>query len=224
MCGRYTLSATAEEISEVFELDDVPAIPPRYNIAPTQLVPAIRSTPDGPARSLYMLHWGLIPSWADGPAIGNKLINARAETVAIKPSFRSSFKSRRCLMVADGFYEWRKVEKGKQPYCIRRADGRPFAFAGLWERWMSPDGTEVESCAVITTEPNELMRTIHDRMPVILEQDAWRTWLNPAPTKPEVLQELLVPLPASLLRAYPVSTKVNNPRFDRPECADPMPE
>lgn len=218
MCGRFTLRSKASDVAKAFSLLDVPELPLRYNIAPTQAVPIVRLGDDG-NRSLALAHWGLIPSWADDPAIGNRMINARADTVATKPSFRTAFKKRRCLLVADGFYEWQKTDGKKQPYYIRLKDGAPFGFAGLWERW-ERDGKAIESCAIITTDANELMEPIHNRMPVIISPDAYEVWLDPAAQEPERLQRLLSPYPAAELTAYPVSTVVNNPRNEQASCIE----
>jgi putative SOS response-associated peptidase YedK len=171
MCGRFALFASGEEVAQRFQLSETPLFDPRYNIAPTQTVPAVRAGDGG--RYLSLLRWGLIPSWSSDPKIAYKLTNARSETAASKPSFRSAFKQRRCLIPASAFYEWQKVSaKIKQPYCIRPRDGGLFAFAGLWERWNDPAGETVESCTILTTEANELMRPLHDRMPVILDSSA----------------------------------------------------
>lgn len=218
MCGRFTLRSKASDVAKAFSLLDVPELPLRYNIAPTQAVPIVRLGDDG-NRSLALAHWGLIPSWVDDPAIGNRMINARADTVATKPSFRTAFKKRRCLLVADGFYEWQKTDGKKQPYYIRLKDGAPFGFAGLWERW-ERDGKAIESCAIITTDANELMEPIHNRMPVIISPDAYEVWLDPAAQEPERLQRLLSPYPAAELTAYPVSTVVNNPRNEQASCIE----
>lgn len=218
MCGRFTLRSKASDVAKTFNLLDVPELPLRYNIAPTQAVPIVRLGDDG-NRSLALAHWGLIPSWADDPAIGNRMINARADTVATKPSFRTAFKKRRCLLVADGFYEWQKTDGKKQPYYIRLKDGSPFGFAGLWERW-ERDGRAIESCAIITTDANELMEPIHNRMPVIIPPSAYDLWLDQAVQEPERLQPLLCPCPAGELTADAVSTVVNNPRNERAECIE----
>jgi putative SOS response-associated peptidase YedK len=217
MCGRFTLSLDGAGLQQAFPDFTPPAgtVAARYNIAPTQPVAVV--TNDGKNR-IEFFHWGLIPSWAKDPSIGHKLINARAETLAEKPSFRSAYKRRRCLVLADGFYEWRKDDaKTKTPLYIRLKDGQPFAFAGLWEVWHSPLGDEIPSCAIITTEPNSLMASIHNRMPVILPRGEWREWLDPAERGAISLQGLLVPYPAEAMMAYPVSTAVNNPRVDAPE-------
>lgn len=223
MCGRFTLRSPAGVVAEEFGLLDVEPLRPRYNIAPTQPVAVIRRSPksrDAP-RQLVMLRWGLVPSWAADPKIGNRLINARAETVAEKPAFRAALRRRRCLVAADGFFEWRRTGSAKQPYFIRRVDDRPFAFAGLWEIWEGPDHTLLESCALITTEANALMASIHDRMPVILSPDHYALWLDPAMEDPRQLLPLLRPCPSEAMVAHPVSTHVNDPRHDDPRCVVP---
>jgi putative SOS response-associated peptidase YedK len=189
---------------------------PRFNIAPTQPVAGVRRGSSG--REAALLHWGLIPSWSKDPAIGSRMINARAETLSSKPSFRK----RRCLILADGFYEWQKTGgRSKQPYLIRLRDSRPFAFAGLWESWSGGD-TVVESCTIITTEPNALLAEIHDRMPVILHEQDYDRWLDPAIQDGGELESLLVAYPAEQMAYDPVSTLVNNPRNDAPACAEPL--
>lgn len=169
-----------------------------------------------------MLHWGLIPSWAKDSKIGSKLINARAETVAEKPSFRSAFRKRRCLILADGFYEWQQQEgkKQKQPFYFQLNDGCPFAFAGLWEHWKDSNGEEIDSCTILTTEANELMHPIHHRMPVILDHKNYELWLNPEVKQPELLQPLLCPYPTQEMQAYPVSKLVNKPSQDSADCIE----
>jgi putative SOS response-associated peptidase YedK len=210
----------------------VPPLAPRFNIAPTQPVAAVRLAPESGQRQLAFLKWGLVPAWAKDPAIGNRLINARAESVAEKPAFRAAFRRRRCLVVADGFYEWQRSGGRKQPYFIRLRDDRPFAFAGLWESWEGKDvprtfwetvpGTSLlETCTLITTGPNELMEPIHNRMPVILAPNDYDRWLDPAIQEPDALRPLLRPYPASAMLALPVSPHVNNPRNDDAECIAP---
>ena len=217
MCGRYTLKTPVDDLARQFEVDEYPSsLTPSYNIAPTQQVATVL-VEDG-KRKLEMLHWGLIPSWAGDPAIGNRMINARAETVATKPSYRSAFKSRRCLILADGFFEWRKTSNGKQPFYIHMEDGSPFAFAGLWESWKN--GREIRSCTIITTDPNELVGEIHNRMPVILHSEDYEMWLDPDFDEKEPLTTLLKPYPASEMEAYPVSRKVNKPSNNQPECIE----
>lgn len=220
MCGRFTLSQPVEAIVSVFQLSEVPKLEPRYNIAPTQLVPTLHQI-QRDKRQFQMLRWGLIPSWAKNPAIGNKLINARAETVAEKPSFRSAFRHRRCLVIADGFYEWRRQDGKKQPFYFRLQDGQPFAFAGLWEHWQNPNGEVIDSCTIITTEANETLQPIHDRMPVILNPKDYDSWLDPM-EKPEQLQQLLQPYSSTNMTSYPVSTKVNKPTNDTPELINSL--
>jgi putative SOS response-associated peptidase YedK len=221
MCGRYTLRSSRESIAQAFDVPEVPELPARYNIAPTQSVPAVRVDPDRRVRELSLFLWGLVPSWADDPSIGNKMINARAETVAEKPAFRHAFKSKRCLVVADGFYEWRKFDRNKQPYFIRMKDERPFAFAGLWEYWERDTGA-LQSCTIITTEPNDLVAPIHDRMPVILPESDYDLWLDPEVGDPKRLKPLLAPYPEHEMEAYPVSTMVNSPANDEEGCVEPI--
>ena len=221
MCGRFTLSHLAEAIASTFQLSTIPAIKPRYNIAPTQLIPTILPTDTGD-RQLRMLRWGLIPSWAKDPAIGAKLINARSETVAEKPSFRSAFRHRRCLVIADGFYEWQRQEGKKQPFYFRLQNQQPFAFAGLWEHWQDSKGEVIDSCTILTTQANELLQSIHDRMPVILDAKDYDSWLDPAVQKPEQLHHLLKPFSPEAMISYPVSTKVNNPGNDTAECINSL--
>jgi putative SOS response-associated peptidase YedK len=221
MCGRFSQSQPSAAIAQAFQIA-VPPLTPRYNIAPTQSVATVLRTPEQKDRQFRILHWGLIPSWAKDAKIGAKLINARAETVAEKPAFRSAFRHRRCLVLADGFYEWQQQEnkKQKQPYYFRLQDGRPFAFAGLWERWKDANGDEMESCTFLTTEANELMRPIHSRMPVILDPKGYDLWLDPEVKQPELLKPLLRPYPTQEMEAYPVSKAVNKPSNDSSECIE----
>lgn len=221
MCGRYNLRTTPAQMQEFFDLFREPEgdWSPRYNIAPTQSVAAVRQSPDG--RDVVWLHWGLIPFWTKDASSARPLINAKAETVAEKPSFRAAFKRRRCLIPATGFYEWKKTGgRTKQPYHIHRPDDGLFAFAGLWERW-DKSGEPIESCTILTTDANELMADIHDRMPVILHPDDYATWLDPDIEDADELQGLLVPAPADDLTADPISTYVNNPRHESSECLNP---
>jgi putative SOS response-associated peptidase YedK len=216
MCGRFTLAVPAADIADFFEVDARLNLPPRYNIAPTQQAPVVRTKEDG--RELALLRWGLVPAWAKDPAIGNRMINARAESVAEKPAFRAAFKARRCLVPADGFYEWQKAGKGKQPFYIRRKDRAPFAFAGLWERWRDrAEGETLETFTIITTEPNSLMAPIHNRMPVIIPEEAYEQWLDPEERGDP---DLLVPYPEEELTAYPISTWVNSPAHDDARCIE----
>ncbi len=222
MCGRFTQTATAETIAEQFHLDEPPLFKARYNISPSQRVAAIRITPESAKRACAMLRWGLIPSWATDPKIGDQCINAKAETVAEKPSFRAAFKQRRCLVLADGFYEWQRQGKRKQPMWIGLKNKRPFAFAGLWEQWTPAEGAPLETCTIITTEPNELMAPIHNRMPVILSPSCYDPWLDPGFQDVASLTSFLYPYPSEELTAYPVSTLVNNPRNELSQCLEPL--
>jgi putative SOS response-associated peptidase YedK len=222
MCGRFTLTTSPEQLRAAFEGLSVPdQIQPRYNIAPTQPVAVVVN--DGNFKLDYFT-WGLIPSWAKDPSIGNRMINARAETLAEKPSYRAAFQRRRCLVLADGFYEWRQEpgSRTKTPMYIRLESGEPFAFAGLWENWNAPDGSNILSCTIITTEPNSLMQTIHNRMPVILPREAFPVWLEPRETNPQSLHDYLIPFPAERMTAYPVSTLVNSPANDDARCILPL--
>lgn len=222
MCGRYTLIRLQDILEKFPWIEHLPpGIVPRYNIAPTQPLLAIAN--DKPDEFTH-LAWGLVPSWAKDPSIGNRMINARAETIAEKPAFRNALKRRRCLLPADGFYEW-KAEPGskrKTPMRIRLKDGKPFAFAGLWEQWHDPAGTgsELRTCTILTTAPNELMARIHDRMPVIVPPDRYRDWLAPGEADPENLREFLGAYPAAEMQAEPVSTFVNSPKNEGPGCVE----
>jgi putative SOS response-associated peptidase YedK len=221
MCGRFTLRTPASVLIEEFQLAGCPQLQARFNIAPTQLVAAVRVSPDAGERQLAMLRWGLVPSWAKDPSLGNRMINARAETVAEKPSFRPAFKQRRCLVVADGYYEWKKVGSKKQPYYFRVRQRDVFAFAGLWEVWRGGEDTDdLESCTVITTDANELARSVHDRMPVILDPEDYDLWLDPHAQDRERIEPLLRPYDASQMTADPVSTYVNSVRHDDEQCIE----
>lgn len=221
MCGRFTLRTPAKDIAKAFSLADVPDVVPRYNIAPTQPILAIRLDRERAKREAVQLHWGLIPFWADDPKTGYKMINARAETVAKRPAFREAFARRRCLVVADGFYEWQKTNGTKQPFLIHMKDDRPFAFAGLWERWKS-DGEKIESCTIIVTDANELLEPIHDRMPVILSPEDYDFWLDPDFDDRKKLAAMLRPYSGEDLEMYPVSTVVNSPQNEVAECVEPV--
>jgi putative SOS response-associated peptidase YedK len=221
MCGRFTLVAGEEELQAQFEGIEFPTkFAPRYNIAPSQPVLAIPN--DGTHTAGFFI-WGLIPSWAKDPSIGNRLINARAETLAEKPSFRSSYKYKRCLLIADGFYEWKATPgtNTRVPYYVQMKDAKAFAFAGLWAEWRNADGSELRSCTIITTAPNELIAVIHNRMPAILRPQDREEWLEPSATAPAALEHMLQPYPAEMMRAFPVSTLVNNPATDRADCILP---
>ncbi len=223
MCGRYVLTTPGQVLAEVFDLPQPVELAARYNIAPTQAVPIVRAT-EGGGRELAFVSWGLVPHWAKEKAIGNRLINARAESLAEKPAFRSSFKHRRCLIPADGFYEWKPEGGGKQPWLLRLRGGEPFAFAGLWSRWQDPaaGGEPFESCAIVTTTPNELAATVHDRMPAILPKERHALWLDPQAYDPVALAALLAPIPADAMEAFPVSKRVNSPANEDPRCIEPL--
>lgn len=225
MCGRFTLHTSPEQLAAHFGLDEAPQLADRYNIAPTQPVGIVRLEQNSTEREWALVHWGLIPSWTKDPSMGARMINARAETVAEKPSFRAALKRRRCLVPADGFYEWKREGRSKQPFHIRMRNEEPFAFAGLWEIWTSPDGGELQSCTVITTEPNELMTNIHDRMPVILAAEDYAEWLGNGKDadarEVDQLRHLLRPFDAKLMEAYPVSLQVNSPQNEGPACIKP---
>ena len=224
MCGRFTLRTPLKQVADAFDLAptllaDGVEWPARYNIAPTQNVAVVRQRGEE-GRELSRLRWGLVPSWADDPAIGNRMINARSETLAAKPAYRDAFRLRRCLVVADGFYEWKQQARPKQPYHIRLADERPFAFAGLWDRWQRGH-LVIESCTIVTTAANELLRPLHERMPVILDPADYTTWLDPQRQDPEQLEALLTAYPADRMAMRAVSTAVNSARQDSPQCLAP---
>jgi putative SOS response-associated peptidase YedK len=218
MCGRYNLHTNMRKIAEAFGLADLPDIRPRYNVAPTQQILTFMLR--NGRREAQLRHWGLIPSWATDPSIGNKMINARADGIDKKPSFRSAFKKSRCLIPADGFYEWAKVGKTKQPYLFRMKSGEPFAFAGLAEHWRRGE-LVIDSATIITGEPTSLTGDVHDRMPVILDSSDYDTWLSPETPPPEAL-ELLRPYSADAMECFPVSTLVNSPKNEKPECIVPL--
>lgn len=221
MCGRFALTVDPADLQETFGDFTFPAqFAPRFNIAPSQPLLAI---PNDRENKADFFVWGLIPKWAKDHSFGNRLINARGETLAEKPSFRGSFKYKRCLILADGFYEWQKQpgSKAKVPHFIHLKNRQSFAFAGLWDEWSSPDGSQIRSCTIITTEPNEMMSSLHNRMPVILPPEDYPLWLDPAPQSPEFLQPMIKSYPSEEMAAYPVSTVVNNPKNDRAECVVP---
>lgn len=215
MCGRVTLTLSGQEIAEIYKVIEEIEWTPKYNIAPTQQIPVIIN--DG-KNHLKLFQWGLIPFWAKDRSIGNKMINARSETVDTKPSFRHSFQNKRCLILADGFYEWRREGRSKTPYRITIPGRKVFGFAGIWDSWRGPEGQTIDTCSIITTAANELMSTLHDRMPVILEQNKEQTWLNPSITDPLQLKPLLTPYPSGMMNAYQVSSLVNSPKNDSEEC------
>ena len=222
MCGRFTLFEADKILSREFGVSGAPPRSPRYNIAPSQPVTAVRAAPEGSGRELALLRWGLIPSWSKDPTIGNRFINARAETAREKPSFRNAFRRHRCLIPANGFYEWLRQERGKQPYFIRMRDERLFSFAGLWDRWGAPDKGVIETCTILTTAANAVLAPIHDRMPVILPPGEYDRWLDPALKDLDALAPLLVPFPPEEMLAFPVSPRVNTPSVDDEKCIAPL--
>jgi putative SOS response-associated peptidase YedK len=234
MCGRYTVTSSGETIADLFDLAEVPQLPLRYNLAPTQEAPVVRVASPGGLREVALLRWGLIPYWAKEAGIGNKMINARAESVAEKPAYKFSFKKKRCLVVADGFYEWKKEGKGKQPYLIRRSDRQPFAFAGLWSTWRDPQAQgsaspgekpePVETFTILTTVANEILKPLHDRMPVIVRREDFDLWLDPQVEDAARLTPLLAPAPVEGWETVPVSRAVNSPAHDAPDCIESLVE
>jgi len=230
MCGRFTLRTPADVLMQTFQTLDFPELQPRWNIAPTQQIVAVTTgETDGPRRHAGWFRWGLVPFWADDPSIGSKMLNARSETVADKPAFRAAYRKRRCLIPADGFYEWQKLSSGKkQPWWIHQAGEQPFAMAGLWESWTpgqnqtSPPDTEpLLTCTILTTDASSDLRGLHDRMPVILAPEAWHAWLNPQ-TQPEFLKQLMKPASPGTLQLTCVSQLVNRPTPDSPQCLTPV--
>ncbi|MGE0652906.1 MAG: SOS response-associated peptidase [Alphaproteobacteria bacterium] len=223
MCGRYSVTLPPEAMAKLFRaIGALPNFPPRYNAAPGQPLPVIRRAPDG-RRELTLARWGLIPSWSKGPDSRYSMINARADTVAEKPAYRGPFRHRRCLVPADGFYEWREAGKGgKQPYYFSLKSRETFAFAALWDRWVSAQGDEVDSFAIIVTDANACVAPVHDRMPVILPPDAYAVWLGEEEAAASRLTALLGPAPAESMQAWTVSRDVNRPANDRPDLIAPF--
>jgi len=221
--GRFRLSHRKQIIEEYFGTvpwdDDWE---PRYNIAPTQPVPVIRQHPKEPVRQVSLMKWGLVPNWAKSSDAAAGMINARSETASQKPAFRDPLKFRRCLIPADGFYEWKRTAKSKQPYCFEVKDGELFAFAGLWDGWKNAEGQWIKSCTILTTTPNAVTSPIHDRMPVILDPVSYDLWLDPGMTDVQAVSELLKPSDARLMRCYPVNTRVNRVENDDEECSRPV--
>jgi putative SOS response-associated peptidase YedK len=222
MCGRYRLSRHAEVLAIYYAEYEGVDWDAHYNIAPTQNVPVIRQDATQPVRRASLMRWGLIPSWAKDATIGARMINARAETAAEKPAFKEALERRRCLIPADGFYEWQRKGKNKQPYCFELAEREPFAFAGLWDRWRASDGSSLETCSILTTTANQLLADIHDRMPVILSPTEYDLWLDPGFRDVAATTEMLKPFDAKLMRRYPVSERVNSVANDDPECSQPI--
>jgi putative SOS response-associated peptidase YedK len=223
MCGRFRLSRRKQLVEEYFDCSsDESDWSPRYNIAPTQPIPVIRQNPKEPIRELSLMRWGLLPSWAKDSSSAARMINARSETAGTKPAFRDALKSRRCLIPADGFYEWVRTGKSKQPYCFEVNDGEMFAFAGIWDRWRESSGKTVESCSILTTIPNAVTSAVHNRMPVILDPDAYDLWLDPGMRDVSAVSELLKPYDARLMRCFPISTRINHVANDDAECSAPV--
>jgi len=221
MCGRYRLSRRKQILEERFDASfDVDDWVPRYNIAPTQPVPVLRQHPKEPRRVLSLMRWGLIPSWSKDMSGAASMINARSESAATRPAFRDPMRFRRCLLPADGFYEWRRTGT-PQPYCFELDDGQPFAFAGLWDGWRGPGGQWIKSCSILTTSPNSLAAAIHDRMPVILDRSDYDLWLDPGLTDLEAVSDLLKPFDANRMHVYPVSARINQVANDDEACSEP---
>ena len=210
MCGRFTQRTDRKGLARAFKVAEAPNVEPRYNIAPTQEILGVYESADG--REMTFYKWGLIPSWAKDTSMGARLINARSETVQEKPAFREAFKKRRCIIPADGFYEWQRTNGGKQPFFFHMRDDHPFGFAGLWDRWKNQEGEVLETCTILTTEANKVLKPVHDRMPVILHPEDYDLWLDEDVRKSDFRQELLRPFPAAEMKGYPVSTLVNNTR------------
>ena len=223
MCGRYTISAPSDVVADLFELDPPPVeFSARFNVAPTQEAPVVRMSEQENRRTLKHLRWGLIPFWAKDRSLGDRMINARAETVAEKPAYRASFKRKRCLVVADGFYEWQATGGPKQPFLFRMSSGLPFAIAGLWDRWDKGEGDPLETFTILTTTPNDVVKPAHHRMPVILSSQHYERWLDPESDNRDRLTDLLVSFPATEMEGFPVSTYVNSPANEGPRCVEPL--
>jgi putative SOS response-associated peptidase YedK len=223
MCGRYRLSRRKQLVEEYFDVSsDTDDWNPRFNIAPTQPVPVVRQHPKESRRDLSLMRWGLIPSWAKDTSGAARMINARSETAHTLPAFRDAMKLRRCLVPADGFYEWQRRGSEKQPFCFEVGNGELFAFAGLWERWYDPSGQWVKSCSILTTTPNAVTSAVHDRMPAILRKDDYEVWLDPGMQNVAAISELLKPFDARLMRCYPVSARINHVANDDVYCSRPV--
>ncbi len=218
MCGRFALISAEEILKRLFALDEVIPLEPRYNIAPTQEIPAVRYVPEIEKNDLSRVRWGLIPFWAKDPSIGARMINARGENLFEKPAFRSAVRRKRCLIPASGFYEWRKQNGKKQPYFVRLKEEECFAFAGLWDRWESEEGAIIDSCTIITMEANEKIKPFHDRMPLILPQEDYEKWLDPKNEYKRDIQAMIRPYASEAMVVYPVSPLVNKPQNDGPAC------
>jgi putative SOS response-associated peptidase YedK len=223
MCGRYFLHSTADRLTRLFGEMPLPRLQPRYNIAPTQPVPIVRENARG-EREMVLVRWGLVPGWSNGPDSRYSMINARVETVASKPAYRNAFRYRRCLIPADGFYEWRTAADGKQPMVLRPADQRVLALAGLWEHWQDADGNELESCSILVQAANAQVGRVHERMPVIIDPGSFDLWLDVHSQKPQPLETLLAAQQPPTFDIYPVSRAVNSPANDRPALIEPQPD
>lgn len=221
MCGRFALKTPPAKLKAAFGLDEVVDFAPRFNIPPSTDIPVIRQSLEG-KRVLHLIRWGLVPHWAKDPAIGNRLNNARSESAAGKPAFRDAIRRRRCLVPADGFYEWKAEGRQKLPYYISLKTGVPMAMAGMWESWRTPDGEILRTCCILTTGPNDVMEPIHDRMPVIIDPADYAFWLDPEMTEPEALGPLLSPYPADKMRAWPVSRNVNRANYEAKDAIEPI--
>ena len=223
MCGRYFLHSKLDILTDLFgQLDGNVKLSPRYNIVPGGAIPIVRADAQG-RRHLALVHWGLVPSWSKGPDSRYRMINARAETIAEKPAFRAAYRYRRCLVPADGFYEWQTLPRGgKQPFCIQRADRKPLAMAGIWEHWMADDGSELESCSIIVTRANSIVSSVHERMPVLISQADFTPWLDRHRQHPQDLCAFLESVPSGQLEMYPVRNTVNNPENDSPDLIRPL--
>ena len=220
MCGRFTLFEADQILSREFSVHVPLSLGPRYNIAPSQPVATIRISPATGEREMAIFRWGLVPHWAKDPSIGNRLINARAETAHEKPAFKSAFRTRRCLIPTNGFYEWQKQERHKQPFFVRMRKGRLFAFAGLWDHWEEEGGSAVDTCTILTTGTNEILKPIHDRMPVIVAPQNYDLWLDVSIKSPETLNPILVPYNPEEMESYPVRSIVNDPSHEGVECIE----
>jgi putative SOS response-associated peptidase YedK len=224
MCGRITLTITPEEIAELLGVQDLPRLEPRYNIAPTQTAAIIRCLPGKSGREVAQLRWGLVPHWATDLSVGSQMINARSESISQKPAFREALKNRRCIVLGDGFYEWQREKRKRQPFLIRMKDHKPFAFAGLWETWTPKNGAPPQPCetfTVLTTNSNELIRPLHDRMPVIIAPAHYDLWLDPNVTDSALLNPLFKPFPADEMECIPVNSFVNDAKNEGARCIAP---
>ena len=220
MCGRFSLSTDTATVTKAFELETPPLFEPRFNMAPSQPVPCVKVCSESRTRELVHLHWGFVPPWAKDPSVGNRMINARSETVAERPTYRHALRRRRCLVVADGFYEWKKVGDGKQPHFIYLKSKQPFGFAGLYEHWQDEHGNELDLCTILTCPANEFMAALHDRMPVMIPPEEYEFWLDPDNQNADAIVPFLLPYPADQMAEHTVSSFVNRPGNDAPRCVE----